>query len=284
MQTLLRQPRTTINELAVAVGINPISVRHHLTNLQVEGLVSTDEERHGVGRPRLVYFLTEAGTERFPTRYLRLTTRLLAQMKESMPEPVVSKLFAQMADGLAEEYAEPDEGPEHGRTARSGQNPADRGRFRYPVGENRRAIPDPRDHLPLPADRPEPPGSLHGGPDAHLQDAGRAGRKSPVPVARGRALHLRGPGGGHGEMSDAPVIPIHWEIHDTHPELVEPLRAKLAEIVDPEIALNVIQLGLIRKVSIAGQGSQDVCFADHAVLPVWPGHAGNDQAKSHRSA
>jgi predicted ArsR family transcriptional regulator len=105
MQTLLRQPRTTINELAKAVGINPISVRHHLTNLQVEGLVGTDEERHGVGRPRLVYLLTEAGMERFPTRYLRLTTRLLAQMKESMPEPVVSKLFAQMADGLADEYA-----------------------------------------------------------------------------------------------------------------------------------------------------------------------------------
>ena len=105
MQTLLRQPRTTINQLAVAVGINPISVRHHLTNLQVEGLVTTEEERHGVGRPRLVYYLTEAGTERFPTRYLRLTTRLLAQMKESMPEPVVSKLFAQMADGLAAEYA-----------------------------------------------------------------------------------------------------------------------------------------------------------------------------------
>jgi DeoR family transcriptional regulator, suf operon transcriptional repressor len=105
LQTLLRQPRTTINELAVAVGINPISVRHHLTNLQVEGLVNTDEERHGVGRPRLVYFLTETGMERFPTRYLRLTTRLLAQMKESMPEPVVSKLFSEMADGLADEYA-----------------------------------------------------------------------------------------------------------------------------------------------------------------------------------
>jgi DeoR family transcriptional regulator, suf operon transcriptional repressor len=105
LQTLLRQPRTTINELAVAVGINPISVRHHLTNLQVEGLVSTEEERHGVGRPRLVYLLTEAGMERFPTRYLRLTTRLLTQMKESMPEPVVANLFSEMADGLAEEYA-----------------------------------------------------------------------------------------------------------------------------------------------------------------------------------
>jgi DeoR family suf operon transcriptional repressor len=104
LQTLLRRPRTTINELAEAVGINPISVRHHLTNLQVEGLVGAEEERHGVGRPRLVYFLTEDGMERFPTRYLRLTTRLLAQMKESMPAPVVARLFSEMADGLAEEY------------------------------------------------------------------------------------------------------------------------------------------------------------------------------------
>ena len=106
MQTLLRQPRRTINELAEAVSINPISVRHQLTNLQMEGLVSAEEERHGVGRPRLVYALTEEGMEKFPTRYLRLTTRLLAQMKETMPGPMVSKLFSQIADDLAGEYSE----------------------------------------------------------------------------------------------------------------------------------------------------------------------------------
>jgi predicted ArsR family transcriptional regulator len=105
LQTLLRQPRRTITELAAAVGINPISVRHHLSNLQVDGLVSSEEERHGVGRPRLVYMLTEAGMEKFPTRYLRLTTRLLAQMKVSMPGPVVAKLFSQVAENLADEYA-----------------------------------------------------------------------------------------------------------------------------------------------------------------------------------
>ncbi len=104
LQALLRRPRSTINDLAKAVGINPISVRHHLTNLQMEGLVQAEEERHGVGRPRLVYSLTEEGMERFPTRYLRLTTRLLAQMKESMPEPMVSKLFSQVAEDLAAEY------------------------------------------------------------------------------------------------------------------------------------------------------------------------------------
>jgi len=52
-------------------------------------------------------------------------------------------------------------------------------------------------------------------------------------------------------MSDeAPANPIHWDIHDTHPDLVPALRAKLAEVMDPEIMLNVLQLGLIRKVSI----------------------------------
>ena len=43
---------------------------------------------------------------------------------------------------------------------------------------------------------------------------------------------------------------IRWDLHDTHPDLVPALRAKLAEVMDPEIGLNVIQLGLIRKVSV----------------------------------
>lgn len=106
LQTLLRNPRTTINFLADSVGINPISVRHHLNNLMVEGLVAYEEQRHGVGRPRLVYFLSEAGNERFPTRYLRLTSRLLDQLKSSMPELMVGKLFSQMAGVMADDYAE----------------------------------------------------------------------------------------------------------------------------------------------------------------------------------
>lgn len=106
LQTLLKKPGSTINDLAAAVGINPISVRHHLTNLQVEGLVDAEEERHGVGRPRLVYSLTEHGMEKFPTRYLRLTTRLLDQLKSTLPQPMVSKLFTEMAASLADEYSE----------------------------------------------------------------------------------------------------------------------------------------------------------------------------------
>ncbi len=105
LQTLLHKPRSTINVLAEAVGINPISVRHHLTNLQMEGLVEGQEERHGVGRPRLVYVLTDEGMERFPTRYMQLTTRLLSQMKETMSGPVVANLFNQIAEDLASHYS-----------------------------------------------------------------------------------------------------------------------------------------------------------------------------------
>jgi predicted ArsR family transcriptional regulator len=106
LQTLLRHPRITINEIAQAVGINAISVRHHLSNLEKEGLIAAEEERHGVGRPRLMYSLTEDGMERFPTKYLRLTTRLLTQMKETLPGPAVAKLFSQVAEDMAKEYSE----------------------------------------------------------------------------------------------------------------------------------------------------------------------------------
>jgi predicted ArsR family transcriptional regulator len=105
LKTLLKQHRCTINELAEAVEINPISVRHHISRLQADGLVSSEEERHGVGRPRQVYFLTEAGLEHFPTRYLRLTIRLLEQLKENLPSSMVNKLFSEMAADLVKEYA-----------------------------------------------------------------------------------------------------------------------------------------------------------------------------------
>lgn len=104
LHTLLKNHRCTINELAEVVEINPISVRHHISRLQADGLVVSEEERHGVGRPRQVYFLTEAGLEQFPTRYLRLTIRLLEQLKDNFPPKMVDQLFSQMATDLVEEY------------------------------------------------------------------------------------------------------------------------------------------------------------------------------------
>jgi len=106
LQTLLKKSNATINELAKSVGINAISVRHHLTSLQAENLVDAEEQRHGVGRPRLVYFLTESGREKLPSRYLSLTNRLLDELKTTMPEDVVVKIFKKMGANLAGEIDE----------------------------------------------------------------------------------------------------------------------------------------------------------------------------------
>jgi metal-sulfur cluster biosynthetic enzyme len=50
----------------------------------------------------------------------------------------------------------------------------------------------------------------------------------------------------------APNI-LKWTVHDTHPDLVDTLREKLSEVVDPEIGMNIIQLGLVRDVSLDGE-------------------------------
>ena len=104
LYTLLKKRRCTINELADAVNINPISVRHHIAKLEADSLVASEEERHGVGRPRRVYYLSENGREHFPTRYMRLAIRLLQQLKAHMPPAMVSELFSHMAEDLAENF------------------------------------------------------------------------------------------------------------------------------------------------------------------------------------
>lgn len=101
LEIILKRQQCTIKELADAVDINPISVRHHITRLNTDGLVDSKEERHGVGRPRRIYFLTETGMELFPSRYLQLSNRLFDQLKENFPEDTIEKLLRNMAGDMA---------------------------------------------------------------------------------------------------------------------------------------------------------------------------------------
>jgi metal-sulfur cluster biosynthetic enzyme len=51
-------------------------------------------------------------------------------------------------------------------------------------------------------------------------------------------------------MTEETVNEIQWTIHTTHPDKVKDAREKLSEVVDPEIGMNIIQLGLVRDISI----------------------------------
>jgi DeoR family suf operon transcriptional repressor len=62
-----------VADLATATGVTPVSIRHHLSALQAEGQITSVESHSGVGRPKLLYSLTEAASERFPGKYVHLT-------------------------------------------------------------------------------------------------------------------------------------------------------------------------------------------------------------------
>jgi predicted ArsR family transcriptional regulator len=97
-------PQATIEELAVAADVSPVTVRHHLNSLQADGLLKVETVRRKVGRPYYVYTLSEQGQELFPQRYFSLTNRLLDELKSRLPENVVNDIFIGVVKSLIDDH------------------------------------------------------------------------------------------------------------------------------------------------------------------------------------
>lgn len=77
---LKRSEVLTTKELANLVGASLNAVRHHLRELEEQGLVDYKRQHRGVGAPAFAYRLTAAGEELFPKRYEATLTSLLDHM------------------------------------------------------------------------------------------------------------------------------------------------------------------------------------------------------------
>jgi DeoR family suf operon transcriptional repressor len=79
---LKRAQPLTAKELAARLGVSLNAARHHLKELEVEGLVRYDRSRRGVGAPAFSYRLSPAGEALFPRRYQETLTSVLDQIVE----------------------------------------------------------------------------------------------------------------------------------------------------------------------------------------------------------
>ena len=81
--------------LAAELAITRSAALARLRTLEAMGLVVRGVERHGVGRPRHRYDLTDAAQASLPSNYAGLATGLLDALKAVADPPLVSAVFAE---------------------------------------------------------------------------------------------------------------------------------------------------------------------------------------------
>lgn len=97
-------PNSTVEDLAELANVSPVTVRHHLNALLAKGTIEASTIRRKVGRPYYVYTISEKGQELFPKRYVRLTSRLLDEMKDRLPRDVIDDIFDGVVNNVLDEH------------------------------------------------------------------------------------------------------------------------------------------------------------------------------------
>lgn len=103
LKTLAVTRQATINKLAAQLEFNPITVRNHLQLLEEEGLIKTSERRHGVGRPHMVYQLTNKGQQDVISNYRSLSESLLSKIEQRYGSEGLSEILETVGRELAQQ-------------------------------------------------------------------------------------------------------------------------------------------------------------------------------------
>lgn len=106
LDILKQRGSATLEELARKIGLSPVTIRAHLSVLERDGLIASDEVRGKVGRPHFVYTLSDKAQQHFPATYHMAAHRFLQGFKEvASPEQM-----ALLVERVAERWAAEKEG------------------------------------------------------------------------------------------------------------------------------------------------------------------------------
>ncbi len=112
LSILRKEKQATVEDLAERMGLTPMTIRHHLNVLQAQNLVAASQVQHlhKVGRPRLVYTLTDAADELFPQSYRELARYLVSEVKDTLGVEETRSIFQRIAEQIAQKAPLPVEG------------------------------------------------------------------------------------------------------------------------------------------------------------------------------
>ncbi len=97
----------TVAQLADVMELSQQAVRRHLDGLRADGLIDVRLERHGVGRPALLFFATERADEPSGKTYLQLLSRLFRHLEhegDGSGRQVLDRVFAGIAAEVAADH------------------------------------------------------------------------------------------------------------------------------------------------------------------------------------
>jgi len=107
-RSILEHGPSTAGQLAERLGLTPAAVRRHLTVLEEEGDLTSQEERvygaRGRGRPAKVFLLTDAGRAHFPSTYDELAIQALHSLQAAGGDSALEKFAEDRVAGVVRSY------------------------------------------------------------------------------------------------------------------------------------------------------------------------------------
>lgn len=101
---LKREGSATARDLSSALGLSLNAVRHHLKELEAEGVIGHDRAPQGVGAPAHAFHLSPTGHALFPDRYEQAVGDLLDHLLATGGREAVVACLTSSYHRLAERY------------------------------------------------------------------------------------------------------------------------------------------------------------------------------------
>src|ERR1700694_4418491 len=83
----------TAADVGLRLDMTSAGARQHLVKLEAAGLVESEDQREGRGRPRKYWRLAQRGPDRFPDRHSDLTVDLLRSLRDVFGPRGLEKLI-----------------------------------------------------------------------------------------------------------------------------------------------------------------------------------------------